>query len=359
MKRIIPYCNKEFIHIWRDRKTLLFLLLVPIMEVIIFGYAITTEVNNISLSILDNANNLYSRQLIEKYSNNDCFRLCEILKDRDDVESCLRKGSTQIVVIIPANFQKKSSNSSTLEKVQFLIDSSNPNEGLVISNYANQILNEYLNNTHSLIRLNTKHFFNPYQKSSYNFVPGIIGLVLTLICTMMTSISITREKELGTMKLIVLSSSKPHIMIIGKIIPYFAIGIFNIITILVISYYLLDVPMKGSLFSIGLLNMIFIISTISIGLFISAITKTQQAAMLLSGIGLMLPTILLSGLIFPIENMPLFLRVISNVFPAKWFISALKDLMIRGAELNAVFREMIILLIIILVLTIIGVKKMK
>ncbi|MFT0573959.1 ABC transporter permease [Bacteroides thetaiotaomicron] len=358
MNNILAYTQKEFIHIWRDKGTLLFLMLMPIIEVVIFGYAITTEVNNIPMSILDNAKNAYSKQLIEKFKHNKYFNVCDTLNSNNAIEGCLKKGKTQIILVIPPHFQK-CNNRNSYNKVQFIIDSSNPNEGLTINSYANQILNEYADKQVNIVKVNTKMLYNSSLKSSYNFVPGIIGLILTLICTMMTAISLAKEKEFGTIDLMKLSPAKSYEMIIGKIVPYFIIGICNIVCILTIAYFLLEVPINSSLLSIMILNIIFIISTLSIGLLISSITQTQQAAMLISGIGLMLPTILLSGLIFPIENMPLLLKAISNLFPAKWFIASLKDVMIKGADLSMIGGNIAVLITMTTIFTIISIKKVR
>jgi ABC-2 type transport system permease protein len=209
------------------------------------------------------------------------------------------------------------------------------------------------------IHTEVKMLYNPQLKSAYNFVPGIMGLVLMLICAMMTSISIVREKEQGTMEILLVSPVKPISIVLSKAVPYLLIAMIDVIAILLLSTFLLDVPIAGNIFLLLFLSMIFTLSALSLGLLISSVTETQQAAMLISGIGLMLPSILLSGLIFPIENMPWILRTISNIIPAKWFIMAVKDVMIKGLGFSAIHKECVVLLGMTVFLLTVSIKRFK
>ena len=204
---------------------------------------------------------------------------------------------------------------------------------------------------------NVKLLYNPQMKSAYNFVPGVMGLILMLICAMMTSISIVREKETGTMEILLVSPVKPLFIILAKAVPYFVLSFVNLTTILLLSVY--DVPVAGSLFWLIMVSLLFIFVSLSLGLLISTVTRTQVAAMLASGLVLMMPTMLLSGMIFPIESMPLVLQLISDILPARWYIQAVRKLMIEGVDISFVWSEVSILALMAVLLITISFKKFK
>ncbi|MDR3061961.1 MAG: ABC transporter permease, partial [Dysgonamonadaceae bacterium] len=249
--------------------------------------------------------------------------------------------------------------------LQLLADASDPNEASTIVSYAQQILMQHqqslmeTNKIPYVIRPEVKMLYNPQLQSAYNFVPGIMGLILMLICAMVTSISIVREKEQGTMEILLVSPIKPVFIVLSKAVPYLLIAFLDVILILLISNNILQVPIAGNIFLILFLSILFILASLSLGMLISSVTKTQQAAMMMSGAGLMLPTMLLSGLIFPVENMPVLLQVISNLIPAKWFIIAIKDVMIKGLGFTAIWRELSILLGMTAFLLIVSIKRFK
>ena len=211
----------------------------------------------------------------------------------------------------------------------------------------------------SAIVLQVKLLYNPQMKSAYNFVPGVMGLILMLICAMMTSISIVREKETGTMEVLLVSPVKPLFIIFAKAVPYFVLSFVNLITILLLSVYVLHVPVAGSLFWLVAVSLLFIFVSLALGLLISTVTRTQVAAMLVSGLMLMMPTMLLSGMIFPIESMPAILQGISTVIPARWYIQAVRKLMIEGVDISLVLTEIGILTVMAVLLITVSFKKFK
>ncbi len=364
MKQFTSFIQKEFYHIFRDVRTMMMLLLMPVAQLIIFGFAITTEINNTPFAVFDESQSSSSKQVIEKIDGSKYFSLQQSVHSMNDVEELFQKGKIKLALIISSGFGNDLYHTG-IGKVQILTDASDPNEASTIISYTQQIIMQYQQNLHDegtlpySIQPEIKMLYNPQLKSAYNFVPGIMGLILMLICAMMTSISIVREKEMGTMEILLVSPIKPIFIVLAKAIPYLLISILDVISILILSRYALHVPIAGNIALIMFLSISFTLSALSLGLLISSVTNTQQAAMLISGVGLMLPSMLLSGLIFPLENMPWVLQAISNIIPAKWFILAIKDVMIKGLGFFSIWQEMSILLGMTVFLLTLSIKRFK
>jgi ABC-2 type transport system permease protein len=247
-----------------------------------------------------------------------------------------------------------------------IADGTDPNTASTLISYASRLIASYQQDQMReqgmmpfQIQTEVKLLYNPTLKGAYSTVPGVMGLILMLICAMMTSVSIAREKELGTMEVILVSPMPPFLIIISKMIPYFTISIINYLTILVLGVYVLGVPVVGSFWLLSGLSLLFIFVSLALGLFISTIVESQIAALLGSVMGLMLPAVLLSGLMFPIENMPWILRALAQLIPAKWFISAVKDVMIKGLDAGAILTEVAVLSAMAFVLLLVSFKKFK
>lgn len=365
MKQFLSFIKKELYHITRDVRTMCMLLLMPVAQLMIFGFAITTEINNIPFVVLDKSQTIQSQQLIERFNGSKYFNLKRYFSEVSDIENSFRRGEAKLAIVIPAGFADDLYHSGNTD-IQLIADASNPNEASTVTNYAQQIIFQYqqqqianVDRVPYTLDGQVKMLYNPQLKSAYNFVPGIMGLVLMLICAMMTSISIVREKEQGTMEILLVSPLRPISIVLAKAVPYLLISIIDIISILVLSVYVLDVPISGNLVLLLFLCTIFTLSTLSLGLLISSVTKTQQTAMMISGMGLMLPTLLLSGLIFPVENMPLPLRIVSNLLPVTWFITAVKDVMIKGLGLYSILKECLILIGMTAFLLLVSVRMFK
>lgn len=363
MKQFISFIQKEFYHITRDPLTLFIMLFLPIILLIILGYAVSTEFKNTSFVVLDNSKTTTSRALIDKINGNAYFSLEAYLSNEEDLESAFRKGKCKAALIIPPQFASDVIHEGKAD-IQLVVDASDPNEASVIANYFQMIVLQYQQESNvqiisQFINQEVKMLYNPQMKSAYNFVPGLIGLIMMLICAMMTSISVVREKETGTMEILLVSPLKPTTIILSKAIPYLLISILDVISILFISYFILDVPIVGSLALIMTLSFVFTFSALALGLLISSIAETQQAAMVMSAVGLMVPSMLLSGLIFPLENMPTILQIVSCIIPARWFTEALRDVMIKGGDFMTIWKEFVILLGMTIILLFISVKKFK
>lgn len=342
MKQFWVFIKIEFFHIFRDRRTMLILLGMPVLQIILFGFAITTELNHSRVAVLDPSKDAVTTRITERIDENRYFSVVKELSSASDIETVFRHDEADIVVAFTPDFD---ANLSTGEAgIQLVVDATDPNTGNMMAGYVQGIVGQALQSgTQSSPIVQTHLLFNPQMKSAYNFVPGVMGLILMLICAMMTSISIVREKETGTMEVLLVSPIRPIFIILAKAVPYLVLSCVNLATILLLSVYVLHVPVEGSLWTLSFLSLLLIAVALSLGLLISCVVQNQVAAMIVSGMGLMMPVMLLSGMIFPIESMPAVLQWISNIIPARWYIQAVKKVMIEGLGMAAVWHEALIL----------------
>ena len=349
MKQFISFVKKEFHHILRDRQTFFILLGMPLVQIIIFGFALTNEIKNANFVVLDGANDAASQQLISEISASRFFSFNKNIYSYKEIENAFQRDEAKIAIVFPPAFASDLQHLNKAQ-VQIIADAADPNTATTLTNYLSAIIRDYQKRlTQNLdlpytVTVEQRMLYNPQLKGAYNFVPGVMAMVLMLVCTMMTAITIVREKERGTMEVMLVSPVQPLKIIIAKAVPYLLLSIFNIISILLLSVYVLEVPIKGNLILLMGEGILFIITCLSFGLLISNVTDSQQTAMFISLIGMFLPTIMLSGFMFPIENMPLPLRIISNIVPAKWFYTIVKSVMIKGLGLKFIWKETLILL---------------
>lgn len=365
MKQFGAFVKKEFFHIMRDRRTVMILLVMPVILIILFGFAITTEVNNIRLAVYAPSNDVLTQQVTERFAANKYFTLEEVVVHPGSIDELFRRNEVDVVLLFEERFYENLMHTGQAA-VQLVIDGSEPNTASIMQGYVTSVLAQYQQelgqSTPSrgyVIVPNVKLLYNPQMKSAYNFVPGVMGLILMLICAMMTSISIVREKERGTMEVLLVSPMKPLGIILAKAVPYFLISAFNLATILLLAIYLLKVPVSGSLFWVSTLSLIYIFVALALGLLISSVVKTQVAAMLASGLVLMMPVMVLSGMIFAVENMPRILQWISAIIPARWYITSIKKLMIEGLPIGYALKELGILCGMAVVLVTVSLMKFK
>ena len=355
---------KEFYHIFRDIRSMVILFGMPVVQVLLFGFAISNEVKNAPVAILDHSNDYVTQQISNKILSSGFFQRGDIISSESEIHEIFRKGKIKEVIVFEKDFAKN------LEKnreahIQLIADASDPNTANLIVNYTNAIVNnyqqEYFDGLALPVEISTESqmLYNPGLKSVFMFVPGIITVLLMLISAMMTSISIAREKELGTMEILLVSPLKPIQIVTGKVLPYVLLSFINAITILIMSYFIFEMPIKGSLVLLLAESILFIVMALSLGIFISTVSNSQQMAMMLSMFALMLPTILLSGFIFPIENMPLPLQILSNIMPPRWFIIIIKAIMLKGLGIQYIWKETLIIAGMALFFIGLSVKKFK
>lgn len=352
MKQLLSLVRKEFFHIWRDRRSMFVLFGMPVTQLLIFGFALTNEVKNTKIAILDNSKDIDTEGISRKLDASQYFDIERNLTSSADIEAAFRSGKVKLAVIFPSNFRDNFQHSGKAQ-IQLIADGSDPNVATTIIGYASQIIADYQSRyigTPSAaasiplsISVETRMLYNPQLRGEFNFVPGVMAMILLLISAMMTSVAIVREKELGTMEVLLVSPMRPIWVIISKMIPYLTLSLVNFTTIILLSVFVLGVPVRGDLGLLFAVSTLYIVCSLALGLLISTITESQQVAMLISLAGLMMPTILFSGFMFPLENLPRPMQYISNVIPAKWYFIIVRNVMIKGLSLASIWREVAIL----------------
>ena len=327
MKQFKSFIIKEARHILRDKRTMLILFGMPVVMMLLFGFAISTDVRNVRTAVVLSHVNHQTHKMVERLGANEYFDILYKVDNSAAAEQLIRHQKADMAIVFDRN-----------NAIQVITDGADPNMAQMYANYATMILQSSDTSV-----MTQKLLFNPQMRSCYNFVPGIMGMLLMLICAMMTSISIVREKERGTMEVLLVSPIRPLMIIIAKAVPYLLLAFVILCTILLISKYLLLVPISGSLFWIFLVSCIYIIVALSLGLLISTVAKTQLVALLASAMMLLLPCILLSGMMFPVESMLDILQYISAIMPPRYYISAMRKLMIMGVGIDKVMHELMVL----------------
>lgn len=356
MKEIAAFIKKEFLHIFRDVRTMMIVLVLPIVQILLFGFAMSTEVNNAVVDVLGDANDPQVRMIVQRIDNNPYLETGAYLSTEAEMDARLRKGKSKAVVCFERNFNQKSEKDGNAA-IKVICDGSDPNTAQMVGNYIQGVVNEDIDSGTSIQAV--QMMYNPDMNSSYNFVPGVMGLILMLICSMMTAVSIVREKEFGTLELVLVSPVKPFWIIISKLIPYLVLSVVNFASIILLARFVMGVPIRGSLVLVSVSSLLFVGASLGLGLLISTISRTQQTAMLLCGMGLTMPTMMLAGIIFPCESMPVALQLISDIIPAKWYIIIIKRIMIQGVGFAAIAKEFIILAGMMILLLWFSIKRFK
>jgi len=362
MKQFRAFIKKEFFHIFRDWRTLLLLIGIPVAQITILGFAVTDEIKNSEIAIFDEANDATSQNLEGRFRASKYFHVVDMFHSTSQIDEAFRKGTVKLVVVFPKNLREDLMHGNKAQ-IQLVADASDPNMATIIAGYASAIIMDYqleiTDNIPYVIETKLRMLYNPELKGAYNFVPGVMGMVLMLICAMMTAVSIVREKELGTMEVLLVSPLKPFMIIVAKAVPFMVLSLVNVAIILLLSVYALNVPIMGSTTLLVFESFLFIIASLALGMVISTLANTQQTAMMMSIVILMVPTMMLSGYIYPIENMPVILQWVSHIVPAKWYVNIVKAVMIKGLGIESVIKENIILLGFIVLLTAITVYRFK
>ena len=365
MKQFIGFLRKEFLHIFRDPRTMIIIFGIPVVQLMLFGKVISTDIQNAKIAILDQSHDNTTRKITSKLLSSGYFVLGQELLPGEDVESVFRQGKVKMVVTFGPEFEHNLERDGKAD-VQLLADASDPNTARILTNYASGIINDYVKKEKlqniqlpDQINVEVRMLYNEGLKSVYMFVPGIMAMILMLISSMMTSISISKEKELGTMEVLLASPLKPIQIVLGKVTPYLLLSFINALTIILLGVFVFGVPIKGSFFLLMGESFLFILMALSLGILISTVAPNQMVAMFISLLGLMLPTILLSGFIFPIQNMPLPLRIVSHILPPRWFIVIIRNIMLKGTGIMYIWKETLILIFMAFVFISLSIKNFK
>lgn len=364
MKRFIGFVTKEFLHIFRDPRTMVILFGIPIVQLLLFGFVLTTEVKDAKIAVMDNAKDEVSLAIINKIESSGFFEIAARPSSPSEFESLFKKGIVKEIVIFEPGFAKKIEHDGVAD-IQLIADASDPNTATLITNYITAIVNDYVKKELMPlaempgVKAQVRMLYNEELRGAFMFVPGIIAVILMLISAMMTSVTIAREKEMGTMEILLASPLNPIQIILGKVTPYLLLSILNAGMILLMGNLIFDVPIRGSVALMMLEVILYILVALSLGVLISTVAKDQMMAMMISAFGLMLPTMLLSGFIFPIENMPLPLQYVSALLPPRWFIEIIRAVMLKDVGLAFIGKQTFILIVMAMFLLGVSAKKFK
>ncbi len=363
-KRFFSFVKKEFYHIFRDKRTMLILFGIPIAQVLLFGYVITNELKNVKIAVWDKSKDHVTLEIINKITSSGFFELYKNINREEEINEIFKEGKVREVIIFEQDFAKKIKKEKKAN-IQIIADASDANSANMMVVYTKGIIIDYVEKINAgiemplVIEAKERMVYNQSLKDVYMFVPGIMAMILMLVSAMMTSISVTKEKETGTMEVLLVSPLKPGQILLGKLTPYLALSIINAVIIIALGYFVFRMPILGSLSFLLLETMLFILLALSLGILISTIAESQQVAMFISMIALMLPTILLSGFIFPIENMPVILQWLAAVMPPKYFIIIIKNVMLKGTGIEYVWKETLILIGMIIFFMVLSARKFK
>lgn len=364
INQFFAFTRKEFYHILRDRKTLLILVVLPISQLLIFGFALNSNLTEMPTAVLDMSNDRMSREIISAIDASSTFKVVEHVGSMDEVDELFRSGNLSQAFVFMPGFEKEVKRTGKGE-MQVIMDASLQINASTLESYIMATLLAYqqkINAGRELpikIMPEVKMRYNPRLDSAFHFVPGVIGVVLMLVCSMMASLAIVKEKESGTMEILLVSPVRPPVIILAKLVPYLLVGMINIVFILAISFFVMKVPVAGNVFLLFFLGTIFTLSSLALGIMVSVLTKTQRSAVIISIAGLMLPAIALSGFIFPLDPLSPVMKMIVHLMPVTLFISAARNIMIKGLGVEAVYPEMLGLIAITVVLIIISIKCFK
>ncbi len=348
MKLFLAFVKKEFQHLLRDRRSMIILIGLPVVMMLLFGFALSSEVKNSAIGILDYSNDESSKMLIDRLDHSRYFTVTRFLKNEAEIDESFRRGELRMVLLFPENFDHDLGHLNRAQ-IRLVGDGSDPNTANIVINYASAIIRDFQTELFGLQKLpyeittETRMLYNPQLKSSYNFVPGVMTLILMLLGAMMTSVSIVKEKETGTMEILLVSPMKPILVVISKAVPYLVLCFIDVILILLMAVFVLKMPIAGSLPLLLAESLLFILTTLSLGLLISANVNSQQVAMFISLVGFLMPALVFSGFMFPIENMPKPMQIISNVVPTKWYYSIVRAIMVKGLGFEFVVKQTLIL----------------
>lgn len=364
MRKFIGFVYKELLHIFRDYRTLSILFGIPVMQILIFGFVVTNEIKDVRIAILDHSRDDVTLEITEKILSSGYFRLSEYIHSPNQIGEVFKRGAIKEVIIFESAFAEKLERTGKAN-IQLIADASDANTGMLIVNYTQGVIRDYqkkLSRGTTLpidIITETRMQFNPALNGVYMFVPGTMALILILISALMTSVSIAREKEFGTMETLLVSPLKPYQIIAGKVTPYIFLSFINAVIIVLLGQFVFGVPVLGSYVLLMLITILYIILALSLGIFVSTVSNNQQTAMMISLFALLLPTLLLSGFIFPTENMPLILQWLSEIVPTKWFIITLKHIMLKGSGFEFVWVQVLKMVVMTLFFITLGTLRLK
>lgn len=348
MKAFLGFVRKETLHLLRDRQTLAILILFPVVQVLIFGFAVRTDVRAIAIAIVDPSPDVATTQLRERIAASDRFHIAWVGGSPRELDVRFREGTVRQALVLPRDVERRIGRGDSLP-LQLITDGSDPNTGGIMQGYASAIVQRWYQDAVPAagglrIDAQTRMRYNPTLESAHLFVPGLVAFVLTIVSALMTAISITREKETGTMEMLLVSPIRPTAIVAGKVMPYIALGFFSVVLVLVAARTVFGVPLRGSLVLLLAESVLYIVTALALGILISTKVPNQRTAMIAALAGLLMPTLLLSGFIFPLDSLPQVLHWLTYIVPARWFLTIVRGIMLKGAGLATLWQETLVLI---------------
>ncbi|HEX2220282.1 MAG TPA: ABC transporter permease [Gemmatimonadales bacterium] len=347
MRAFLGFVRKETLHLLRDRQTLGILLLFPVVQVLIFGFAVRTDVQDIAIAIVDPTPDAATLELRDRIAASERFDIVAIWPSSRMLESRFREGTVRQALVLPSDVERRLGRGDSLP-IQLITDGSDPNTGGIMQGYAGTIVDRWHRDAVSpggalRTEARTRMRYNPTLESAFLFVPGLVAFVLTIVSALMTAISISRERETGTMEMLLVSPIRPTAIVAGKVIPYIVLGFVSVLLVLLASRTVFQVPLRGSLVLLLAESGLYIVTALALGVVISTKAPNQRTAMIAALAGLLLPTMILSGFIFPIDSLPRPLQLLSYIVPARWFLTIVRGIMLKGAGLATLWQETLVL----------------
>jgi ABC-2 type transport system permease protein len=347
VRAFLGFVRKETLHLLRDRQTLGILLLFPVVQVLIFGFAVRTDVQDIAIAIVDPTPDVATLELRDRITASERFDIVAVWPSSRKLESRFRDGTVRQALVLPSDVERRLGRGDSLP-IQLITDGSDPNTGGIMQGYAGTIVEGWYRDAVPpggalRIETRTRMRYNPTLESAFLFVPGLVAFVLTIVSALMTAISISRERETGTMEMLLVSPIRPAAIVAGKVIPYIVLGFVSVLLVLVASRTVFQVPLRGSLVLLLAESGLFIVTALALGVVIGTVAPTQRTAMIAALAGLLLPTMILSGFIFPIDSLPRPLQLLSYIVPARWFLTIVRGIMLKGAGLATLWQETLVL----------------
>ncbi len=364
MKLFFAFIRKEFWHVLRDTRSLIILLGMPVMMMLLFGFALSNEVKNSNIGILDQSHDETTHLLTDRFEQSRYFTVTQKLRQESDIAKAFQKNQLRMVVVFPPHFREDLLHHNKTQ-LRLIGDATDPNTASIMINYASAIIRDYQNEVMGQqkmpyqVEIESSMLYNPKLSSAFNFVPGVMTLILMLLGAMMTSVSIVKEKERGTMEILLVSPMRPLMVVVTKAIPYLLLCFIDVLLILTLAYTVLEMPVRGNIALLLAESILFIFTTLSLGLLISNVVDKQQTAMFISLVGLMMPALIFSGFMFPLENMPLPMQIISNIVPTKWFYSIVSSIMVKGLGFKFIWKQTLILVAMTVFFLAVAMRKFK
>lgn len=357
---ILAIARKEFLHIVYDPRTLLIVFLMPTIQLLMFGYAMNLEVQHVDMAVLDLARTRESRALAQQFSGSRFFHPFYFDGPVSGVEGLFKAEKARVALIIPPDFDRQL-RTRTAIPLQFVIDASDANAAAFVKNYCTQVLVDY-NQSRGVelpvpFEVRSAVLFNPNLKSSHFFVPGLMAMILMMISALLTSVAITKEKETGTMEQILVSPIRPREIVVGKVIPYITLAFLDALLILLVGVVVFHVPFRGSVALLLLLTTLYVLTALSLGLMISTYARSQQVAMMVAQVATILPTMMLSGLIFPIASMPTALQAVTYLVPARYYLLIVRGVMLKGSGVSQLLEPAVFLAAVAIILLTVSVRR--